>query len=56
MDFLSWITLRQCFFVNTVKKNKEHYTRCAYAQFVKARKLQNIMGYPSTATFTQDSV
>ena len=39
--------------VNTVKDNKEHYTRRAYLRALKARKLQNIMGYPSTATLVK---
>jgi hypothetical protein len=46
MDTAAGITL-----VNTVEKNKSKYTNCDYSRAVLARKLQKVLGRPSTRDY-----
>ena len=39
--------------VNTVNDKKSQYTACLYSQALLARKIQNMIGYPSTCNYLQ---
>ena len=42
--------------VNTVNDKKSQYTACLYSQALLARKIQNMIGYPSTVTSCRPSI